>query len=272
MLAAHVEGREIARTQRATPRPGIVYLVGAGPGDPELLTLKAARVLSQADVVVHDHLVGAGVMDLVPRRALLVYAGKERSNHTLPQERINDLLVRLARRGGRVVRLKGGDPFVFGRGGEEAAALAAAGIPFEVVPGVTAACGVAAAARIPLTHRGHAHAVTFVAGHRCDGSIDLDWPSLARAQQTVVVYMGLAGLPELCRQLVAHGRAPSTPAAVVQHGTLPTQRIVRGTLETLPRLVVSAELKPPTLVIVGEVVAVSEALAAMPELATLAAD
>jgi len=272
MLAANVEGRAIARTQRATPRPGFVHLVGAGPGDPELLTLKAARVLSQADVVVHDHLVGPGVMDLVPRTALLVYAGKERSNHALPQDRINELLVRLARRGGRVVRLKGGDPFVFGRGGEEAAALAAAGIPFEVVPGVTAACGVAAAARIPLTHRGHAHAVTFVAGHRCDGNADLDWPSLARAQQTVVVYMGLAGLPELCRQLVAHGRAPSTSAAVVQHGTLPTQRIVRGTLETLPRLVASAELKPPTLVIVGEVVAVSEALVAMPELATLAAD
>ena len=275
MLAANVEHRLAARKPRrpGVPRTGVVYLVGAGPGDPELLTLKAARLIAQADVVVHDHLVGPGVMDLVPRRALLVYAGKERSNHALPQEGINDLLVRLARRGHRVVRLKGGDPFVFGRGGEEAAALAAAGIAFEVVPGVTAACGVAAAARIPLTHRDHAHAVTFVAGHRCDGNGELDWPSLARAQQTLVVYMGLAGLPTLCRELVAHGRAASTPAAVVMHGTLPTQRIVRGSLESLPRLVEAAGLTPPTLVIVGEVVEASDALAgATRELASLAAD
>jgi uroporphyrin-III C-methyltransferase/precorrin-2 dehydrogenase/sirohydrochlorin ferrochelatase len=275
MLVANVERRRAAPRSRLArlPGPGFVHLVGAGPGDPDLITVKAARVIAQADVVVHDHLVGDGVMALVPPEALVVYAGKERSNHTLPQEGINDLLVRLARGGRRVVRLKGGDPFVFGRGGEEAAALAAAGVAFEIVPGVTAACGVAAAARIPLTHRDHAHAVTFVAGHLRDGTMNLDWPSLARTQQTLVVYMGLAGLPQLCRQLVAHGRAPSTPAAVVQHGTLPTQRIVRATLETLPGKVAAAGLVPPTLVIVGEVVALAEVLTqGASEPASLAAD
>ena len=250
-----------------------MHLVGAGPGDPELLTLKAARAIARADVVVYDHLVGEGVMRLCPRGAMLVYAGKERANHALTQDGINALLVRLARRGHRVVRLKGGDPFVFGRGGEEAAALAAAGIRFDVIPGITAACGVAAAARIPLTHRDRAHALTFVTGHRCDGSADLDWPALAGAKQTLVVYMGLAGLPELCRQLVVHGRAPSTPAAVVQHGTLPTQRVVFGTLATLPGQVDAAGLVPPTLIIVGEVVALADALAADEhDVAALAAD
>jgi uroporphyrin-III C-methyltransferase len=251
-----------AAAREATSRAGTVYLVGAGPGDPELLTLKAARLLSLADACVYDHLVGPGVMALVRRGAELVYAGKERANHALPQRDINALLVSLARRGLRVVRLKGGDPFVFGRGGEEAQALAAAGVPFEVVPGVTAACGVAAAARIPLTHRDHAHTLTFVAGHLRDGTMALDWPALARPGQTLVVYMGLAGLPELCRQLVAHGRSPDTPAAVVQQGTLPTQRIVRATLRTLASRVAAEGLEPPTMIVVGEVVALSETLAA----------
>jgi uroporphyrin-III C-methyltransferase len=242
-------------------RPGFVSLVGAGPGDPDLLTLKAARRLRAADAVVHDHLVGDGVLALVPRGAERHYAGKERANHALAQHEINALLVRLARRGLRVVRLKGGDPFVFGRGGEEAQALAAAGVEFEVVPGITAACGVAASAGIPLTHREHAHTLTFVAGHLRDGTMNLDWPALARPGQTLVVYMGLAGLPELCRQLVAHGRAPSTPAAVIQHGTLPTERVVVATLDTLAGHVASAGLVPPTLIVVGEVVALAEELA-----------
>jgi uroporphyrin-III C-methyltransferase len=257
-LPAHRE--RLPRTAAARARVGTVSLVGAGPGDPDLLTLKAARLIGAADVVVYDHLVGAGVMALVRRDAELVYAGKERANHALPQPEINALLVDLARSGRDVVRLKGGDPFVFGRGGEEAAALAAHGIPFDIVPGVTAACGVAAAARIPLTHRDHAHSLTFVTGHLRDGTMDLDWPALARPQQTLVVYMGLAGLPELCRQLVAHGRLASTPAAVIQQGTLPTQRVVRATLATLPERVRSAGLVPPTLIVVGDVVALSDML------------
>lgn len=243
------------------PQRGFVSLVGAGPGDPDLLTLKAARRLRAADAVVHDHLVGEGVLALASPGAERHYAGKERANHSLAQHEINALLVRLARRGLRVVRLKGGDPFVFGRGGEEAQALAAAGIDFEVVPGITAACGVAASVGIPLTHREHAHALTFVAGHLRDGTMNLDWPALARPGQTLVVYMGLAGLPELCRELVAHGRAPSTPAAVVQHGTLPTERVVVATLDTLAARVASAGLVPPTLIVVGEVVALAEELA-----------
>ena len=258
-LPAHRE--RLPRTAAARARVGTVSLVGAGPGDPDLLTLKAARLIGAADVVVYDHLVGAGVMALVRRDAELVYAGKERANHALPQPDINALLVDLARSGRDVVRLKGGDPFVFGRGGEEAAALAAHGIPFDIVPGVTAACGVAAAARIPLTHRDHAHSLTFVTGHLRDGTMDLDWPALARPQQTLVVYMGLAGLPELCRQLVAHGRLASTPAAVIQQGTLPTQRVVRATLATLPERVRAAGLVPPTLIVVGDVVALSDTLA-----------
>jgi len=256
-LAPHRVAPPCAAHGGPSPRPGIVYLVGAGPGDPDLLTLKAARLIGDADVVVYDHLVGRGVMALVRGDTELVYAGKERANHALPQPDINALLVDLARRGRRVVRLKGGDPFVFGRGGEEAAALAANGIDFEIVPGVTAACGVAAAARIPLTHRDHAHALTFVTGHLRDGTMNLDWPALARPQQTLVVYMGLAGLPELCRQLVAHGRPATTPAAVIQHGTLPTQRVVRATLATLPEQVRAAGLVPPTLIVVGDVVALA---------------
>ena len=272
-LAAH-RIVPVSPVDGASRRSGFVHLVGAGPGDPDLLTLKAARLIAAADVVVYDHLVGPGVMALVPRGAELVYAGKERANHALPQPDINALLVDLARSGKRVVRLKGGDPFVFGRGGEEAAALAASGIGFEVVPGVTAACGVAAAARIPLTHRDHAHALTFVTGHLRDGTMDLDWAALARPQQTLVVYMGLAGLPDLCRQLVAHGRSASTPAAVIQQGTLPTQRVVRATLATLPERVRAAGLVPPTLIVVGEVVSLSETLAAAApfDAAMLAAD
>ena len=271
--AANRIAREPAGPGRDDPRtPGTVYLVGAGPGDPELLTLKAARLLASADACVYDHLVGPDVLSLVNPDAELVYAGKERGHHTLPQPDINTRLVDLARRARVVVRLKGGDPFVFGRGGEEAQALAAAGIPFEIVPGVTAACGVAAAARIPLTHRDHAHTLTFVAGHLRDGTMALDWSALARPGQTVVVYMGLARLPELCRQLVAHGRAPDTPAAVVQHGTLPTQRVVRATLATLPARVAAEGLKPPTMIVVGEVVSVAESLATLAPAQVLAAD
>ena len=233
---------------------GSVALVGCGPGDPELLTLRAARVIASADVLVFDRLVSDDIVALGPVHAQRVYVGKARANHAMPQEAISELLVRLAKQGKRVVRLKGGDPFIFGRGGEEIEVLARNGVAFEVVPGVTAAAGVAAYAGIPLTHRDHAHAVTFVTGHLCRDNDRLDWPSLSRPGQTLVFYMGLANVEAICSELVAHGLAASTPAAIVANGTLPSQRVVTGTLADLPERSTGAQLDAPTLVIVGEVV------------------
>ena len=244
----------------ANPVRGTVYLVGAGPGDPELLTRKAARLMAEAEVVVYDALVSAEVMAMLNPEAEKIYAGKERGNHAIPQEGINDLLVRLATGGRRVLRLKGGDPYTFGRGGEEVEALAAQGIPFEVVPGVTAAAGVAAYAGIPLTHRNYAQACVFVTGHLKDGSMDLDWPGLARRWQTVVIYMGLHGLPVLCAKLIEHGLPADWPAAIVQRGTTPQQRTVAGTLGDLPDLARTAQLKAPTLIVVGQVVRLHDRL------------
>ena len=256
---------ELARVARAETAPnaahrGEVYLVGAGPGDPELLTLRALKLMERAEVMLYDNLVSDAVLELVPAGVERIYVGKQRANHTLRQEEINDLLVRHARAGRRVLRLKGGDPFMFGRGGEEIDSLAANGIPFEVVPGITAALGVAAFAGIPLTHRDYAQACLFVTGHLKDGSMDLDWPALARPRQTVVVYMGLLGLPILCAKLIEHGQSPDLPAAVVQQGTAPTQRVVTGTLATLPELAERAALHGPTLIIVGDVVRLRERL------------
>ncbi len=242
-------------------KAGTVYLIGAGPGDPELLTLRAARLLAQADAVVYDHLVAPAILDLAPAAAEKIYAGKERGNHALPQDELNLVLVRLAKEGKRVVRLKGGDPYIFGRGGEEAEILARHDVPFEVVPGVTAAAGVASYAGIPLTHRNYSQACVFVTGHLKDGSMNLDWPGLARRRQTVVVYMGLHGLAELCRQMIAHGLPEDWPAAIVQQGTTTSQRTVTGTLATLPALAEAARLKAPTLIIVGEVVKLRDQLA-----------
>lgn len=242
------------------PRTGRVSLVGAGPGDPELLTLKAARLLAAADVVVYDHLVSPQVLDLIGPVARRIYVGKQRNHHTMKQDEINDLLVRLARQGRHVLRLKGGDPFVFGRGGEEMQELAAAGVDFEVVPGITAACGVSAYAGIPLTHRDHAQSCTFVTGHLKDGAAELDWAGLARPRQTVVIYMGLTALAQICAKLVAHGLPPSMPAAVVQQGTTAAQRVVTGTLADLAPRVEAAGLESPCLTIVGEVVRLRESL------------
>jgi len=233
---------------------GKVWLIGAGPGDPDLLTVKAARLISQADALVFDHLVGDGIMDLARADARRIYAGKEASNHTLPQASINRLLVDLAREGLSVIRLKGGDPFIFGRGGEELEALAASGIPYEVVPGVTAAAGCAAYSGFPLTHRDHAQAVTFVTGHLKDGTVNLDWPALARPGQTVVFYMGIGAAGEICRQMIAHGLAASTPAAVIRNGTLPDQQTLLATLGTLPQRIEESGIKPPALIVVGSVV------------------
>lgn len=240
---------------------GKVYLVGAGPGDADLLTLRAARLLAQADVVVYDHLVGADVLALIGAGVERRYVGKERSHHSMSQDNINTLLVNLARAGRNVVRLKGGDPFVFGRGGEELQVLAAEGVPFEVVPGITAACGVASYAGIPLTHRDYAQSCTFVTGHLKDGTCDLDWHALSRARQTVVIYMGLSGLATICDKLVQHGLSKDWPAAVVSNGTLPTQQVVCATLGTLAQEVASAGLASPCLTIVGEVVRLRDELA-----------
>ncbi len=233
---------------------GCVYLVGAGPGDPELLTLKAVRLLERADVIVYDNLVSSGVLDFASPGAQRIFAGKRRNEHTMRQEQINGLLVQLAREGKQVVRLKGGDPFVFGRGGEEMQELAAHGVNFEVIPGVTAACGVASYAGIPLTHRDHAQGCLFVTGHLKDGSADLDWEALVRPHQTVVIYMGLNALPDICRQLMAHGAPATRPIAAVQHGTLATQQVLTGTLSDLPAKVAGSGFTSPSLLIVGDVV------------------
>jgi uroporphyrin-III C-methyltransferase/precorrin-2 dehydrogenase/sirohydrochlorin ferrochelatase len=243
--------------QSADPDPeykGEVYLVGAGPGDPDLLTFKALRLMQKCDVVVYDRLVSEPIMALVRRDAEKIYAGKASANHSISQENINQLLVRLAKQGKRVLRLKGGDPFVFGRGGEEIGELIEENIEFQVVPGITAASGCTTYAGIPLTHRDHSQACIFVTGHRKENSDDLNWAMLSHANQTVVFYMGLDNVQRICDALKKHGRDENTPAALIEKGTTPAQRVLVGNLNTLPDLVKSNDVRAPTLIVVGEVV------------------
>ncbi|SFN32442.1 uroporphyrin-III C-methyltransferase / precorrin-2 dehydrogenase / sirohydrochlorin ferrochelatase [Formivibrio citricus] len=239
---------------------GAVYLVGAGPGNPDLLTFRALRLMQKADVVLYDNLVSPAILDLVRREAERLYVGKKASNHALPQEEINHLLVRLAREGKTVLRLKGGDPFIFGRGGEEIDELAANGIPFEVVPGITSAAGASCYAGIPLTHRDYAQSVTFVTGHRQKGETELDWARLTSPTETLVVYMGVTEAPRICARLIEHGRNPDTPVAIIEKATTPEQRTLTGTLSTLPDLMKRHAVRPPALIIVGDVVRLREKL------------
>ncbi len=252
--------QDILNNADTTANQGEVFLVGGGPGDPDLLTFRALRLMQQCDVCVYDKLVSPEVMELVRRDAELIFVGKSRDQHTMPQEEINELLAKLALQGKRVLRLKGGDPFIFGRGGEEIETLMQHGVPFQVVPGITAANGVSSYAGIPLTHRDYAQACLFITGHLKDGTVDLDWTAMARPKQTVVIYMGLVGLNQICEKLIEHGVPATMPAAVVQQGTTQRQKVVSATLQDLAEKVEIAQLKPPSLIIVGEVVQLRDKL------------
>ena len=242
------------------PPVGEVYLVGTGPGDPDLLTFRALRLMQQADVVLYDRLIGEGILNLVRRDAERIYVGKLTNDHSVPQEEIGNMLIRLARQGKRVLRLKGGDPFVFGRGGEEIEALSENGVTFQVIPGVTAAVGCASYSGIPLTHRDHAQGCMFVTGHEQDGKLNLNWKSLIQPRQTVVVYMGLSSMAAITKGFIANGADPSTPAAVIENGTRAGQRVITGTLESLSGQTAMAGIKSPALIIIGSVVTLRDKL------------
>jgi uroporphyrin-III C-methyltransferase len=258
-MNASVPERHVLAARSDRNDIGRVSLVGAGPGDPDLLTVRAMKRLGQADVVVYDNLVGDDILELIPHHVERIYVGKESSNHSVPQDKITELLIRLAQSGRRVVRLKGGDPFVFGRGGEELRALADCGIPVEIVPGITAALGAGAGTGIPLTHRDYAQRCVFVTGHLKDGSVDLDWQALARPGQTIVIYMGIAGLAHIATQLVGHGLPNDTPVALIRNASRADQEAVIGTLDNIAERAISAGMRPPAVIIVGGVVSLHEA-------------
>ncbi|MES9858289.1 MAG: siroheme synthase CysG [Sedimenticola sp.] len=265
VFSGHMEEADVAMERaldnyQTNTEMGEVYLVGGGPGDPDLISFRALRLMQQADVVVYDRLVAKPILEMTRRDAERIYVGKERDHHAMRQEEINQLLADLAKQGKRVVRLKGGDPFIFGRGGEEIDTLSSQGVPFQVVPAITAASGCAAYAGIPLTHRDYAQSVTFVTGHLKDGSMNLNWQQLAQPQQTVVFYMGLLGLPVIIKELIAHGVAPDMTIALVQQGTTENQKVFTGTLENILTIVEREKPKPPTLIIVGRVVELQEKL------------
>lgn len=245
---------------KTTEKSGKVFLVGSGPGDPELLTVKALRAIESADTLVYDRLVSQEIIDLAPQSCERIYVGKQKDNHSLPQEQICDLLVALGNCGKKVVRLKGGDPFVFGRGGEELDKLEAANIDWEVIPGITAAIGCAASTGIPLTHRDHAHAITLITGHRKGGDLNINFDLACQDDQTVVFYMGLSCLPEICSELIKRGKNPDTPFAVIANGTTQKEQIVIGNIRNIAKLAEAAELPSPALLVMGDVVASRNAL------------
>ncbi|HEB26422.1 MAG TPA: uroporphyrinogen-III C-methyltransferase [Porticoccus sp.] len=253
---------EVRIDQGCSAQKGEVYLVGAGPGDPDLLSFRALRLMQKADIVIYDRLVSKEILNLVRRDADRLYVGKEASNHCVPQSQINELLYKLAKEGKRVLRLKGGDPYIFGRGGEEAEQLFAEGVPFQVVPGITAASGASTYCGIPLTHRDYAQSVTFATGHLKNDAVDLDWPSLARENQTLVIYMGLGGLKVISRELIAHGLPGDTPVAVIHKATQAEQRLLISDLTHVVQKVQDEDMQPPSLLIIGRVVALHDQLKA----------
>lgn len=246
---------DVTASYRHRLTPPTVTLLGAGPGDPELLTIKACNALRDADLILYDHLVSDDVMHLAPASAEKIYVGKQAARHALAQSEICQLMVAKALEGRRVLRLKGGDGFIFGRGGEEAQALAEAGIPFVVIPGITSAQGAAASTGIPLTHRDHSRALIFTTGHlKNDQTVDLDWPMLARPHQTVVIYMGLGTLPIISQSLIAHGLSPDTPAALIERATTRQERCFTATIQELANVAREHQMVSPTLIVIGEVV------------------
>ncbi|MFN1532362.1 uroporphyrinogen-III C-methyltransferase [Vibrio jasicida] len=257
-LVSDNQAADLPRFSKQSLQSGEVALVGAGPGDPELLTLKALNCLQQAEVILYDYLVSDEIMALIPSETILVCVGKRAGHHSVPQEKTNQLLLDFAKQGYKVVRIKGGDPFVFGRGGEELEVLADAGVRFQVVPGITAAAGATAYAGIPLTHRDYAQSALFVTGHLKEESDDMDWSTLARGNQTLVIYMGLMKSHYIQNQLIKHGRAASTPIAIIERGTQIQQKVFSGDLSQLSEL--SKKAQAPSLIVVGEVVRLSQKL------------